>query len=209
MTTEDLRVATLLELGSATLGETGGAPLPARIRALHEGVRIVAPAFTVQCTPGDNLAIHAAVACAPEEHVLVVAVGDEREYGYWGEVLTVAAQSRGLGGLVIDGGVRDSARIGHLRFPVFSAMVALRGATKQQPGSVGAPISIGGVTITAGDWVVGDADGVTVIARDRLDEVTDAGKARAAKEDEIFAGLRSGHTTIELLGLDTGPITKG
>jgi 4-hydroxy-4-methyl-2-oxoglutarate aldolase len=209
MTTDDLRVATLLELGSATLGETGGAPLPARIRALYEGVRLVAPAYPVRCSAGDNLAIHAAVAAAPEEHVLVVTVGDEREFGYWGEVLTVAAQSRGIAGLVIDGGVRDSSRIEHLRFPVFAATVALRGATKREPGTIGMPVTIGGVTIAAGDWIVADADGAVVIPRDRLDDVTDAGKARCEKEDEIFAGLRSGQTTIELLGLDTGPITKG
>ena len=61
----------------------------------------------MQCTPGDNLAVHVAVTRAPSGAALVVDVGDERELGYWGEVLTTAAEARGLAGLVIDGGVRD------------------------------------------------------------------------------------------------------
>ncbi len=136
----------------------------ARIRAVWPGARLAAPAFPVHCTPGDNLAVHVAVARAPVGAALAVDVGDEDELGYWGEVLTTAAESRGIAGLVIDGGVRDTSALEAHGFPVFATTVALRGATKNRPGSVGVPAAVGGVSVAAGDWLVGDADGVTVVA---------------------------------------------
>ena len=91
----DPRITELLALGAATIGESGGLPMRARIRAVWRGARLAAPAFPVRCTPGDNLAIHVAVASAPPGSALAVDVGAEDELGYWGEVLTTAAQSRG------------------------------------------------------------------------------------------------------------------
>ena len=127
MSENDLTEAELLELGAATLGESGGRAMRARIRAAWSGARLAAPAFPVRCTPGDNLAIHVAVAEAPAGYALVVDVGDQPELGYWGEVLTTGAQARGLAGLVIDGGVRDVSALAAHHFPVFSTMIALRG----------------------------------------------------------------------------------
>jgi 4-hydroxy-4-methyl-2-oxoglutarate aldolase len=198
--------AALLVLGAATLGESGGKPMRPRIRAVWKGATLSAPAFPVRCTPGDNLAIHVGVATAPPGHVLVVDVGDEQEFGYWGEVLTTAAESRGLAGLVIDGGVRDVAALEAHGFAVFSTTVALRGAAKLAPGAVGAPAVVGGVEVAAGDWLVGDGDGVTVIPVDVLEDVLTAGRARADKEEGLFAALQDGATTVELLGLDPSPV---
>ena len=89
----------------------------ARIKAAWPGARVAAPAFPVRCTPGDNLAVHVAVAEAPAGRVLVVDVGIEHELGYWGEVLTTGAQARGIAGLVIDGGVRDVDALERLTVP--------------------------------------------------------------------------------------------
>jgi 4-hydroxy-4-methyl-2-oxoglutarate aldolase len=196
------------ELGAATLGESGGCPMAPRIRSAWHGARVSAPAFPVRCTPGDNLAIHVAVVDAPPGSVLVVDVGAVAERGYWGEVLTTAAQARRLAGLVIDGGVRDVAALESLRFPVFSALIALQGATKYQPGAVGAPVRAGDVEVAAGDWIVGDADGVTVVPHDTIDAVLAAGRARADKEHELFTRLRDGSTTIDLLALDPSPVER-
>ena len=197
---------TLLELGAATLGESGGRPMRASIKPAWDGATLAAPAFPVRCTPGDNLAIHVAVARAPVGHALVVDVGTERELGYWGEVLTTGAEARGLTGLVIDGCVRDAAALVAHGFPVFSTGLALTGATKELPGSVGGSTIAGGVEVRLGDWVVGDVDGVTVVPGDALEQVLAAGKARADKEAGLFADLREGATTLELLSLDATPI---
>ena len=198
---------TLLGLGAATVGEAGGSAMAPRIRPVWTGARLAAPAFTVRCTPGDNLGIHAGVVRAPEGSVLVVEVGIERELGYWGEVLTTAAEARGLTGLVIDGCVRDVAALEAHGFPVFSTGIALPGATKRLPAQVGTPVEVGGVLVQSGDWLVGDTDGVAAVAAADLDTVLTAGRARAEKEAEMFEALRGGRTTLDLLGLDESRVT--
>jgi len=198
--------AELLALGAATLGESGARLLPPRVRPAWPGARLAAPALPVRCAPGDNLAIHVAVATAPAGHALVVDVGDVPDRGYWGEVLTTGAEARQLAGLVIAGGVRDVDALCAHGFPVFSATVALRGATKRERGSVGLPVEVAGTTVALGDWVVGDVDGVVIVPGESLDDVLTAGQARADKEAGYFEALRGGTTTVELLGLDVGGI---
>jgi 4-hydroxy-4-methyl-2-oxoglutarate aldolase len=196
----------LLGLGSATVGESGGRPLHPRIKPAWPGARLAAPAYTVTCPPGDNLAIHLAVARAPAGSALVVDAHEQPQRGYWGEVLTTAAESRGLVGLVIDGGVRDVSAVEAHGFPIFSALVALPGATKLGGGAVGGPALVAGVPVASGDWVVGDADGVAVVGRDELDTVLAAAWSRADKEAAMFDRLRQGATTLELLGLDAASV---
>jgi 4-hydroxy-4-methyl-2-oxoglutarate aldolase len=204
----DTMARRLLELGSATLGESGAALMAPRLRAAWPGAAVAAPAFPVRCAMGDNLAVHVAVARAPAGRVLVVSVGEVPERGYWGEVLTTAAEARGIAGLVIDGGVRDVAALEAHRFPVFSTTVALRGATKQLPGSVGGVVRVGDALVADGDWVVADADGVVAVPAGQLEAVLAAGVARAEREATYFEALRSGTTTLELLGLDESLVRR-
>jgi 4-hydroxy-4-methyl-2-oxoglutarate aldolase len=206
VTESESPVGTLLALGAATLGESGARAMRNRMRPAWPGARLAAPAFPVRCTPGDNLAIHVAVARAPAGSALVVDVGPAREYGYWGEVLTTGAESRGLTGLVIDGCVRDVAALEAHGFPVFSTGLALPGATKQLPGAIGQVATVGDVDVAMGDWIVGDADGVVVVPGASLDDVIAAGRARAEREQGYFDALRGGATTVELLSLDPDPI---
>jgi len=199
--------ATLQRLGSATLGEAGGLPTDRRLKPAWPGAALAAPAYPVRCTPGDNLAVHVGVTTAPAGSVLVVDVGPVPDRGYWGEVLTTAAEAAGLAGLVIDGGVRDVAALQAHAFPVFSSTISLPGARKDQPGTVGAPVTVGGVSVARGDWIVGDVDGVTVVPGASLEAVCAAGEDREAKEVGFFTALRAGTTTVELLGLDASLIT--
>jgi 4-hydroxy-4-methyl-2-oxoglutarate aldolase len=105
--------------------------------------------------------------------------------------------------------VRDVAALEAHGFPVFSATIALTGATKDKPGTVGAPVRVGGVLVSAGDWVVADVDGVTFVPGAELESVLAAGRAREAKEAGFFEALRDGRTTVELLGLDASLIREG
>jgi 4-hydroxy-4-methyl-2-oxoglutarate aldolase len=197
----------LAALGSATLGESGGQAAHRRLRPVWRGASISAPAYPVGCTAGDNLAVHVAVTNAPTGSVLVVDVGHVSDRGYWGEVLTTAAEAAGLAGLVLDGCVRDVGALEAHRFPVFSAGIALTGATKDKPGTVGRPVRVGGIVVSAGDWVVGDVDGITFVPAGSVDEVLEAGRAREAKEAGFFEALRDGRTTVELLGLDASLVS--
>src|SRR6478609_5299669 len=163
-------------LGAATLGESGGRPMAPRMQAVWRGARVSAPAYPVNCSTTDNLAIHVAVAEAPAGSVLVVNVGHEPARGYWGEVLTTGAEARGLRGLVIDGGVRDVDALEAHGFPVFSTMIALRGATKQEAGNIGGAAMVGDVEVEQDDWIVGDADGVAVVPHAKIADVLAAGQ---------------------------------
>jgi 4-hydroxy-4-methyl-2-oxoglutarate aldolase len=199
----------LAGLGTATLGESGAEPMHPRVRAAWSGAHLAAPAFTVQCPPGDNLAIHVAVVAAPPGSALVVQVDGLPERGYWGEVLATAAEARGLAGLVIDGGVRDVDALARHGFPVFCNCIALRGTIKDTGGTVGGPVRVGDAAVHAGDWVVADADGVAVISADALDDVLERARARAERERGLFTRLREGATTIDLLGLDPTRVIRG
>jgi 4-hydroxy-4-methyl-2-oxoglutarate aldolase len=196
----------LLALGAATLGESGAERMAPRVAAVWAGARVCGTAMPVHCTPGDNLAVHVAVTAAAAGAVLCVDVGDERALGYWGEVLTTAAEARGIAGLVIDGCVRDVDALEAHGFPVFSSGVALTGATKVREGTVGAPARVGDVDVHTGDVVVADRDGVVVIRAASLADVVDAGRTRAERERVLFDELRAGATTVDLLGLDPGKI---
>lgn len=198
--------AELLELGAATIGEAGGRPMNPRLRPVWAGARLCGPALTVSCSPGDNLPVHVAVAHATAGSVLVVSVGDDEEHGYWGEVLTTAALARELAGLVIQGGVRDTDAVARLGFPIFSTMTALAGTTKNRSGAVGTTVEVGGTTVSTGDWLVADEDGVVVVDRGDLAKVMEAARARAQKESRLFDELRAGRTTLELLALDPSSV---
>lgn len=192
----------LLRLGSATVYEASGAEgsLDPAIGPVWQGARLCGAALPVECSPGDNLAIHVALEHVEPGAVLVV---DAHAHlaGYWGEVLTVAAQARQVAGLVIDGGVRDSDALGSRRFPVFARGRSIRRTVKHEPGRAGVPLVVGGALVRPGDVVLADADGVVVIRAERLDEVLEASRRRIAKEDEIMARLRAGELTLDLLGL--------
>ena len=195
-----------MSLGTATLGESGAAPLSGRIRAMWHGAAFAAPAFTVACAAGDNLAIHEGVARAPRGSALAVSLPDSTQRGYWGEVLTTAAEAAGIVALVIEGTVRDLSALERHRFPVFALGVALPGATKNGPGSIGERIVLGGVIVDTGDWLVGDADGVVAMSSAALATCRGKARERAAKEARFFEQLRAGSTTVELLNLDVSSI---
>jgi 4-hydroxy-4-methyl-2-oxoglutarate aldolase len=196
--------AALLELGSATLGESGGLATDRRLRPAWSGAALAAPAYPVGCTPGDNLAVHVAVTTAPAGSVLVVDVGRVPDRGYWGEVLTTAAEAAGLAGLVIDGGVRDLARLDDIGMPVFSRRVCMRGTAKAQDGdgTLRSPVTLGGIVVRHGDLVVGDGDGVVVLPADLVPGIIAAAQARQRKESEYISKIQSGYRTLDLYGLE-------
>ncbi len=189
-------------LGSSTLYEASGlaCSVDPDIRSLWAGAAIAAPAFPLICSPGDNLSIHIAMARAPRGSVLVVSTGNFLA-GYWGEVLTVAAEAAGIVGLVIDGGVRDVAAMTRRGFPVFTRGVSVRGTIKASSPSVGQVMLFGGVPVAAGDLVVADDDGVIIVPVAEVERTLAAAEARASKEAEMMACLSQGKTTLDLLGL--------
>jgi 4-hydroxy-4-methyl-2-oxoglutarate aldolase len=195
-------------LSSATLHEAAGksGALPASIKPLAPHLRLCGRAFPVKSPPGDNLWLHRGIVAAGRGDVLVVDAGAGVEYGYWGEVMTLAAQVRGIAGLVLTGGVRDSLRIIEMGFPVFSGAVSIQGTVKDPhgAGSLGEPLKIGGATVAAGDLILGDADGVVVVAQSRARDAVADSERRDQDEVRIFEALRAGKSTIEIYKLPGG-----
>ncbi|AOJ40314.1 dimethylmenaquinone methyltransferase [Burkholderia lata] len=198
-----LLLAQACTLGTSTLHEASGLAASAvdpAIRTVWQGASIAGPAYPLECSPGDNLSIHIAMEQVPRGSVLVVSTSGFVS-GYWGEVLTVAAEAAGVVGLVIDGGVRDIAALINRKFPVFTRGICMRGTVKASAPSVGQPISLAGTSVAPGDLVVADDDGVLVIPAAHVEETLAQGQIRADKEAKMMDALREGHSTLELMGL--------
>ena len=192
-------------LSSATIHEAGGkiGVMPPEIKPVHPHFRVCGSVLTVHSPPGDNLWLHYAIYAAQPGDVLVVHCNGAYDHGYWGEVMSTAAKVRGLGGLVIDGGVRDYTLLDEVGFPVFSRGQCIRGTGKdtQAIGWTGAPILFGDLVVRSGDLVFGDNDGVVIVPSDRAEEVILASKKRDADEIDICRRLEAGETTLDIYGL--------
>lgn len=195
-------IARARALPSATVHEAGGrvGALPPAIKPVHPSMKLCGPAVTVHSPGGDNLWIHRALYVAKPGDVLVVYANEVHDYGYWGEIMSTAAQVRGLGGLVIAGGVRDIDLLERIGFPVFATGLCIRGTGKDHlaRGWVNHPVLMGDITVHAGDLVLGDRDGVVVIGRERAAEVVQAAEQREAKEADVLKRIAAGERTLEV-----------
>jgi 4-hydroxy-4-methyl-2-oxoglutarate aldolase len=195
-------VAAARELDAATLHEAGGriGVMPSAIKPVAPGMRVCGSAVTVHSPGGDNLWLHRAIYVARPGDVLVVHVSDAHDFGYWGEIMSTAAQVRGLAGLVIDGCVRDGAILADVGLPVFARGLCIRGTGKDYGarGWINYPTLFGDLTVRAGDLIVGDTDGVVAIQRERATELVAAAHQRQAKEAAILQRLRGGERTLEV-----------
>ena len=191
-----------LKLGASTLYEAGGGTgaLDPAIRPVWHGAMLCGPAFPVTCAVGDNLAVHRALErCRPGDVLTMSAGGDDS--GYFGEVLANAARTRGVRGVVMDGGVRDIDAFRRMGFPVFARWISMRRTLKKDPGEIGRPTLVGGVTVEPGSVVVADSDGVFVSEAGRFAQTIQDAEARAARESELISRIKGGELTLDLLGL--------
>jgi 4-hydroxy-4-methyl-2-oxoglutarate aldolase len=196
-------IAALGAAGAATVHEAIGRRgfVGPDIRPIQQGVRLAGSAVTVSSHPGDNLMIHAAVElCAPGD-ILVVTNTAPSTHGMFGELLATSVMARGVRGLVIDAGVRDTLELRQLGFPVWSRHVSCEGTVKASPGSVNVPVVLGGVVVSAGDVVCADDDGVVVVPRDEAAWAAQQAADRIAKENATRARLQAGELGLDIYGL--------
>lgn len=154
------------------------------IHPVWPGAHLCGPARTVWTRSGDNKLVHEALDLAEAGEVLVVNGGGDLTRALVGELMARRAQVRALAGFVIDGAVRDRADLEALGFPVFARGVTPAGPYKHGPGYLDRPVAIGGVCVLPGDFVLGDDDGLVVVAADQLDAVCERAEQIVALEDE-------------------------
>jgi 4-hydroxy-4-methyl-2-oxoglutarate aldolase len=193
-----------VNVSSAALASVGGD----RVRVLlglepaWPAARAAGPALTVQGAPGDNLALHHAVAAVRPGDVLVLAVGGHRETAHCGGLVAAAAKGRGAAAIVIDGAIRDRVEIAELGLPLFHLGTSPRKPGKDGPGAVGVPVELLGARVEPGDLVAADADGIVVVPAADVEEIVAAATVLDGREHAILERLADGATTVEIYGLD-------
>lgn len=165
----------------------------AAIRPYAGQARMAGPAFTVRVREGDNLLLHLALDLAQPGDVVVVDAGGALENAVLGELMTRWAAHRQLGGLVIDGAVRDAESLAHQPLPVYARGVTPRGPYKDGPGEINLPVSCGGQAVCPGDIIVGDADGVCVIPAAEAEAVRQGASVIMQTEEGIRGQIQAGN----------------
>lgn len=163
-----------------------------RLRPMHAGGVLAGAAFTVKTRPGDNLMVHKALAIAEPGDIIVVDAGGDLTNAIIGELMLAQMVKRGLGGIVINGSIRDSAAIRAQDFPVFAAGVTHRGPYKDGPGEINVPVAIDGMVIEPGDLVLGDDDGLVCVPFAEVETVHAATVKKAAAEAQQMQAINAG-----------------
>lgn len=190
--------------GAATVHEAAGriGSVDPAIKPLERGMRLLGPALTVRCFPKDNLMLHKALQIAQPGDIIVASTDGYPNAGYFGDLMATSARALKIGGLAIDGTVRDGAEIINMGFPVFCRGTCMRGTVKNTLGLVNHPIFFGDVFVNAGDLVLADDDGIVIIPQTKLQEVLESSRQRVAKEEEKAKALGRGITSVALSKLD-------
>ncbi len=173
--------------------QNGTGALGWRIKPLTNAMSFTGVVITAQAEPRDMLPVQPAIALASPGDVLVIATGGYDGAAIIGDNVAVMAKNKGLAAVVTDGLVRDVEGILDAGIPVYCAGVSPNSPYSRGPGSIGLPIALGDSVINPGDLLVGDRDGVVVIARDQIDAVINSlvelRKMEAALEAKVKGGL--------------------
>ncbi len=160
----------------------------AKIRPIND-VPLLGPAFTVKSRPGDNLMLHRALDLAQPGDIIVVDAQGDLTNSIMGELMALWAKKRGIGGIIIDGAIRDIAALKKLKLPVYAAGVTPAGPYKDGPGEINVPVACGGVVVHPGDILVGDEDGVVVINPSDAEFLLEQAKAKFHMERKVMEDI--------------------
>ena len=204
-------VDALAPIGTATVHEAIGRRgyVGAHITPIQRAVRVAGTAVTVLCHPGDNVMIHAAVEQCRAGDILVAVNTAPSTHGMFGDLLATSLMHRGVRGLVIDAGVRDTADLRDMGFPVWSQHVSCEGTVKNTPGSVNVPVRLGEEIVYPGDVICADDDGVVVVARAEAQMALEQSMARLEKEATSRARLEAGELGLDMYGLRDKLVARG
>jgi 4-hydroxy-4-methyl-2-oxoglutarate aldolase len=171
------------------------------LRPVWPGAEAAGTAVTVLAHPGDNWMIHVAVEqCRPGD-ILVVGCSADNTDGMFGDLLATSLMARGVTGLIIDAGARDTKSLREMGFPVWSKAISAKGTVKATLGAVNVPVVCAGVNVMPGDAVVADDDGVVVVKRKDVADVLAKAEKRAADEEGKRKLLAEGKLGLDMYNM--------
>ena len=170
------------------------------INPVSKNVKMAGPALTVRTYPGDWAKAVEAVDAAEEGQVIVIDAGGVGP-AVWGELATHGAAQRKIAGVVIHGAIRDTDEIKKMKFPVFSKIVTPTAGEPKGFGEIGIPITIEGVVVKNGDWIVGDRDGVVRIPKEKAAEIANRAMSVLEQENRLRTEIDRGSTLAKVTEL--------
>ncbi len=170
------------------------------IRPLFPGIRMIGQAVTVRTYPGDWAKPVQAIDVAQPGEIVVIDAGGAGP-ALWGELATHSAVQRNLGGVVIDGALRDSPEIMAMKFPAFSRLVMPNAGEPKGFGEIGVPVTVGNMRIQPGDWLLGDDDGVVVLPKAIAVEYANRSMDVLERENRIREEIKEGSTLSKVAEL--------
>ena len=181
-------------ISDATGGHTNVA---ASIKPLADHFKIAGRALTVRLPDGENGAVLEAISKANKGDILVIDAKGNTNRAVAGDFVMQLAQGVGVQGFVVDGVVRDLAAARDIEFPVFALGTTVAAGNKNGGGTVGVPVSVGGVVVQTGDIIVGDIDGVIVVPAADVETVAAGAEAKLEKDEaREHEALHNGETSI-------------
>jgi 4-hydroxy-4-methyl-2-oxoglutarate aldolase len=184
-----------------------GAPVsapPAGLAPLRQRDKLAGPVVTVQAN-NDLVSILGAVHRARPGDVVVIA--NQTPVGIIGDLIAIEARRKGLGGIIVDGLVRDAVALVEIGLPIFSRGRLPVGPLKLAPalkgvGEVGVELTLGEIQVKPGDWAFGDADGVIFIAAADLAATHEWAEKSWQREEALAAEMRAGKALGDLVEIE-------
>ena len=177
------------------------------LKPMWQCPRVAGSVITVRlrhAQPGEHSARHlgtAAIEVGGPGQVIVIQHHDRDDIAGWGGILSLAARKKGLEGVLVDGTVRDVDDSRDAGFPVYArAATPMTARGRIVEDSMGEPVTIGGVAVNPGDYVIADWSGAVFFSAERAAEVIQTAESLAAREAAMADAVRAGKSVVEVMG---------